>query len=85
MTTIYDRWLQQWPPGTPQPGDSLRVCVPHYSPNHTLDSLLHQLHYLSTMSRVVLVTQSRLSDKDVEFLKAHYCSTACSACHNARD
>ena len=53
----------------------MRVCVlAHYSPNHTLDlPLLHQLHYLSTMSRVVLVTQSRLSDKDVEFLKAHYC------------
>ena len=70
-----ERWLRQWPPGAPQPGDALRVCIlAHYSPQHALDlPLLHQLHYLSAVARVVLVTQSRLSDQDVEFLRAHYC------------
>ena len=71
----HDHWLHRWPPGTPDPKDPLRVCIlAHYSSYNKLDlPLFHQLHYLTAVARVVLVTQSRLSDQDVEFLREHYC------------
>ena len=67
-----EQWLTLWPPGD---GDARRMCVfAHYSADQQLHaSVVHQLHYLSALCRVVFVTQSRLAPADHQLLQ-RYCT-----------
>lgn len=67
--------LKHWPAGRIYEGDPLRICVlAHYSPVNKIDlPLIHQLHYLTQVARVVMVTQSNMTNTDLEFLTEHYC------------